>query len=136
MSGTRDTEMAIGAWQPMYTVDESAAGGGPFGDVHAFRMSLWTQHLKIWDPVFRFPATLECTRKVKDMAAYNWQIYSSETQVGDYPVTPGQLLAYPLNVLNDGSIEYLETISSFPDFPSSAKIMGKTNPMIPEKLTT
>ena len=64
MSGTRDTEMAIGAWQPMYTVDESAAGGGPFGDVHAFRMSLWTQHLKIWDPVFRFPATLECTRKV------------------------------------------------------------------------
>ena len=70
--------------------------------------------------------------QVKDMAAYNWQIYSSETQAGDYPVTPGQLLAYPLNVLNDGSIEYLETISSFPDFPSSAKIMGKTNPMIPE----
>ena len=70
------------------------------------------------------------------MAAYNWQIYSSEAQPGDYPVTPGQLLAYPLNILNDGSIEYLEGISSFPDFPSSAKIMGKTNPMIPEKLTT
>ena len=64
MSGTRDTEMAIGAWQPMYTVDESAAGGGPFGDVHAFRMSLWTQHLKIWDPIFRFPGTLGCTQKV------------------------------------------------------------------------
>ena len=135
MSGTRDTEMAIGAWQPMHTVDESTSGG-PYGDVHAFRMSLWTQHLKIWDPLFRFPATLECTRKVKDMAAYNWQVYSAETQPGDCPVTPGQLLAYPLNILNDGSIEYLENISSFPDFPSSAKIMGKTNPMIPVKLTT
>ena len=64
MSGTRDTEMAIGAWQPTYTVDGLASGGGPFGDVHAFRMSLWTEHLRIWDPVYRFPETLECNRKV------------------------------------------------------------------------
>ena len=70
------------------------------------------------------------------MAAYNWQIYSAEVQMGDYPVTPGQLLSYPLNVLNDGSVECLENISSFPDYPSSAKIKGKTNPMIPVKLTT
>jgi len=31
MAGTRDTEMAIGAWQPHFQ------GHNPFGDVHIFR---------------------------------------------------------------------------------------------------
>ena len=74
--------------------------------------------------------------KVKDMAAYNWQVYSMETNDGTFPVTPGQLLAYPLNVMPDGSIEYLPDMSSFPDFPASAKVMGKTHWGVPEKLTT
>ncbi len=74
--------------------------------------------------------------KVKDMAAYNWQVYSMEANDGTFPVTPGQLLAYPLNVMPDGSIEYLPDMSSFPDFPSSAKVMGKTHWGLPEKLTT
>lgn len=74
--------------------------------------------------------------QVKEMAAYNWQVYSMDAEPGTYPVTPGQLLSYPLNVMDDGSIEYLPNISSFPDFPPSAKVMGKTNPMIPVKLTT
>ena len=66
MSGTRDTEMAIGAWQPMHTVegDQGISGVGPYGDIHAFRMSLWTEHFRYWDPLFRFPAQLECTQKV------------------------------------------------------------------------
>ena len=71
MSGTRDTEMAIGAWQPMYTVqhdnpdpDVPMTGCGPFGDVHAFRMALWTEHFRYWDPLFRFPEQIECTQKV------------------------------------------------------------------------
>ena len=73
MSGTRDTEMAIGAWQPMYTVNENAdpdtegIGCGPFGDIHAFRMSLWTEHFRYWDPLFRFPEQLECTQKVRNV---------------------------------------------------------------------
>ena len=129
MAGTRDTEMAIGAWQPNYTI----SNGQPFGDVHVFRMSLWTEHFRYWDPLFRFPSTLDCTRKVKEMAAYNWQVYNAGP-IGC--ATPGQLLSYPLNILPDGSIEYLEGVESFPDFPSSAKIMGKANPLIPEKLTT
>ena len=70
------------------------------------------------------------------MAAYNWEVYSTEAEEGNYPVTPGQLLSYPLNIMEDGTIEYLTNLSNFPDFPSSAKVMGKTNPMIPVKLTT
>ena len=69
MSGTRDTEMAIGAWQPKYTALESdpdvIAGCGPYGDVHLFRMSLWTEHLRYWDPAFRFPADIDCVHKVR-----------------------------------------------------------------------
>lgn len=49
---------------------------------------------------------------------------------------PGQLLAYPLNVLQDGSLENLEGIQSFPDWPQTAKIVGKMHAMIPQKLTT
>ena len=71
MSGTRDTEMAIGAWQPMYTAiddPEYDSNGGPYGDVHAFRMSLWTEHFRYWDPIFRFPAQIECTQKVSTIS--------------------------------------------------------------------
>ena len=71
MSGTRDTEMAIGAWQPMHTAiddPEYESGGGPYGDVHAFRMSLWTEHFRYWDPIFRFPAQIECTQKVSTIS--------------------------------------------------------------------
>ena len=70
------------------------------------------------------------------MAAYNWHIYSQEIDDGTFAATPGQLLSYPLNVMSDGLLEYLENTTSFPDFPTSAKIMGKLSAVIPEKLTT
>ena len=35
MAGTRDTEMAVGCWQPAFP-DQN-----PYGDVHIFRKSLW-----------------------------------------------------------------------------------------------
>merc|ERR1711994_362594 len=85
MAGTRDTEMAIGAWQPNFTVSTS---GQPYGDVHIFRMSLWTEHLRYWDPGFRFPSFLECTRKIKEMASYNWEVYHGGPPGSS---TPGQL---------------------------------------------
>ena len=55
MAGSRDTEMAVGSWQPSFTADS------PYGDIHMFRMSLWTALLKLYDPVFQFPGTIECT---------------------------------------------------------------------------
>ena len=39
----------------------------PYGDVHMFRMSLWAEHLKTWEEQFRFPGTLDCTARVKEM---------------------------------------------------------------------
>ena len=64
------------------------------------------------------------------MASYNWNQYLNKVP------TPGQLLPYPLNVMPDGKLEYLDGVESFPDFPLNAKIKGKTNLAIPQKVTT
>ena len=66
------------------------------------------------------------------MVSYNWTQYMGQQNTE----TVGHLLPYPLNVMPDGKLEYIEGISNFPDFGSSAKIMGKSNPMIPMKITT
>ena len=47
MAGTRDTEMAVGCWQPAFPEQN------PYGDVHMFRMALWAAHMCTTDPVFR-----------------------------------------------------------------------------------
>ena len=64
------------------------------------------------------------------MVSYNWSQYLQKLP------TPGQLLPYPLNVMQDGKLEYIDGVTSFPDFPPSAKIKGKANPLIPQKVTT
>ena len=48
MAGTRDTEMAVGCWQPAFPEQN------PYGDVHMFRMSLWAEHMCTTDPAFRY----------------------------------------------------------------------------------
>ncbi len=68
MAGTRDTEMAVGGWQPAFPPDH------PYGDVHIFRMSLWAEHFRHTDHHFRFPGSLDCVQMVKSMALYNWQV--------------------------------------------------------------
>ena len=93
MSGTRDTEMAVGCWQPQYS------SMNPYGEVHMFRMSLWAEHLKTWEDTFRFPGTLECTRRVKEMCKYNWKSYNFEAYgIAQDPPPPGHLLLYPIQV--------------------------------------
>ena len=62
LAGTRDTEIAVGCWQPEFTAFS------PYGGVHMFRMSLWAAHLKTWEEIFRFPGTLDCTHRIKEMA--------------------------------------------------------------------
>lgn len=131
MSGTRDTEMAVGCWQPRFN-DFS-----PYGDVHMFRMSLWAEHLKTWEEIFRFPGTLDCTQRVKEMCSYNWQSYNYEAYglPQDVP-PPGHLLLYPVQVDANGNISNIDRFTSFPDYPSTAKIFGGKSGMIPEKITT
>ena len=87
--------------------------------------------------LFQLFEILNYTRKIylserfpKKVSGDNWSQYLQKLP------TPGQLLPYPLNVLQDGKLDYIDGVSSFPDFPPSAKIKGKANPLIPQKVTT
>ena len=75
----------------------------------------------------------ECLEKVKTMAWYNWEQYIKE---GAGITTPGQVLWYPLNVSQDGTISPFDGISTFPDFGPNAKITGTVSTFIPQKVTT
>ena len=44
----RDTEIAVGCWQPSFPECN------PIGDVHMFRMGLWAALFCVSDPAFRF----------------------------------------------------------------------------------
>ena len=100
--------------------------------VHMFRQSLWAEHMCVTDPVFRFPGTIDCVAKMKEMLYHNWLAYIDTQQ----RPTPGQCLPYPLNIMPDGTIENLDGIKEFPDFPPGSKIMGKKSAVIPQKVTT
>ncbi len=126
MSGTRDTEIAVGCYQPAF-LDEN-----PFGEVHMFRMSLWTGLLGTTEPVFRYPGTIECLTRVREMARHNWELYVGP----EGSVTPGMVLQYPLHVLQNGFVENLKGHEEFPDFPSGGRVMGKKSAVLPQKLTT
>ena len=127
LAGTRDTEIAVGCWQPMFTHQN------PFGSIHSFRLSLWTEHFKSCvDGVMKRPETLECVRKVKEISDYNWQMYTGP--IGS--VTPGHILTYPISILENGDLHIESEHSTFPDFPDGSKVIGSMSAFIPQKLTT
>jgi phospholipase D1/2 len=131
MSGTRDTEMAVGCWQPQFS------SYNPYGEVHMFRMSLWAEHLKTWEEAFRFPGTLECTQRVKEMCDFNWKSYNFDVYGMDQmEPPPGHLLLYPVQIDTNGEMSNLNGFVSFPDYPSTAKVMGGKSAVIPDKITT
>ena len=126
MAGTRDTEMAVGCWQPAFPPDN------PHGEVHDFRMSLWAAHFRYMDPSFKYPGTYECISQVKAMCNQNWNLYMGP----EGSVTHGFIVPYPLKIDQDGSIDTLDGVAEFPDFPKGSKVMGETCSMIPQKVTT
>ena len=123
LSGSRDTELAMGCWQPYF--DQKNASG----DVHKFRMSLWVEHFRTMDPNFTHPGTLSCIRKIKELASENWRMYIGPPG----SVTLGQILLYPIRVHIDGKVSTDEGVESFPDF-QTAKILGKRARGIPDLL--
>ena len=127
MDGGRDSEIAMGAYQPYHL-----AGAEPArGQVHGFRMALWYEHLGMLDDVFLLPQSLECIRKVNETADRYWDLYSSETLEEDLP---GHLLTYPIAIGEDGAILQLPDVEFFPD--TKAKVLGTKTDYLPPILTT
>ncbi|XP_027913396.1 phospholipase D delta [Vigna unguiculata] len=128
MAGTKDTEIAMGAYQPHYTW--SAKQRHPYGQIYGYRMSLWGEHLGMLDETFKEPESLECVHKVNEIAENNWKLFASE----DFSLLQGHLLKYPVKVDSDGKVRSLPDCENFPD--AGGKILGAHSTAIPDILTT
>ncbi|KAG0491047.1 hypothetical protein HPP92_007910 [Vanilla planifolia] len=108
MDGGRDTEIAMGAYQPHHLSSMQTARG----QIHGFRMSLWCEHLGFLDESFLAPESLDCVLKLRQNAEKRWQFYLGNRLEGDLQ---GHLLSYPMSIGGDGKISALPGMETFPD---------------------
>ena len=130
LAGERDTEIAIGGYQPNHTVEEE---GEPRGDIHTYRMALWSAHFGGFDESFLNPSTQECMDRVNEISQSHWELYSAD----DPEHSDVHMLPYPINVDEEGNVTNLEApLDCFPD--TEANVLGNPSslPKLPVKITT
>ncbi|KZV20639.1 phospholipase D delta-like [Dorcoceras hygrometricum] len=128
MAGTKDTEIAMGAYQPHHTwVNKNRH---PHGQIYGYRMSLWSEHLGKVEKCFEEPHSLECVQMVNEVARDNWNRYTSD----EFMHLQGHLLKYPIEVDIDGGVNPLEGHENFPDL--GGRVVGTHSAAIPDVLTT
>ncbi|KAH9311220.1 hypothetical protein KI387_026255, partial [Taxus chinensis] len=101
MDGSRDSEIAMGAYQPQYTWAKKQ--DHPHGQVYGYRMSLWAEHLGMIEDCFHYPESLECVRRVKDISENYWKQFSSDQATE----MRGHLMKYPVMVDSCGKVKPL-----------------------------
>ncbi|KAG6399261.1 hypothetical protein SASPL_140737 [Salvia splendens] len=126
LEGTRDTEIAMGAYQPQYIWANKHAN--PHGEIYGYRMSLWAEHTGTIEPCFEQPESLECVRRVRWMGELNWKQFAAN----EVSNMRGHLLKYPVEVDRTGKVMPLPGNETFPDM--GGKIIG-TFSGIQENLT-
>ncbi|XVE71452.1 hypothetical protein DITRI_Ditri10aG0151700 [Diplodiscus trichospermus] len=127
MDGARDTEIVMGAYQPYHLATREPARG----QIHGLRMALWYEHLGKLDNSFLQPESLECVRRLNQIAEEYWDLYARDTL--DYDL-PGHLLSYPLRVTTNGEVTEVPGLEFFPD--TKARILGSKSEILPSILTT
>ncbi|EPS60466.1 hypothetical protein M569_14336, partial [Genlisea aurea] len=128
MDGGRDSEIAMGAYQPFRLSSHRQPARG---QVHGFRMSLWYEHTgAVYDSYLR-PESLEAIRKLNEIGGRNWELFSQESLEEDLP---SQLLSYPIGVDYDGTVTHLPGAEFFPD--TKAAVTGAVSEFLPPLLTT
>ncbi|KAL8143229.1 hypothetical protein V2J09_016261 [Rumex salicifolius] len=128
LAGSKDTEIAMGAYQHRHTWGHKKKP--PRGQVYGYRTSLWAEHLGMLEPLFNEPESLECVRKVNNIAEENWKRFTDE----NFMKLQGHLLRYPLNVDAEGNVDHYPNQDSFPDI--GGRILGAPSPTLPDVLTT
>ncbi|KAK9058942.1 hypothetical protein SSX86_021559 [Deinandra increscens subsp. villosa] len=109
MEGTRDTEIAMGAYQPHHTWAKKLSS--PRGQIYGYRMSLWSEHLGVVDDRFTQPESIECVRYVRSLSEANWKQFAA-TEVSEMR---GHLMRYPVEVDQRGKVKSLKGYENFPD---------------------
>ncbi|EEE60272.1 hypothetical protein OsJ_13309 [Oryza sativa Japonica Group] len=135
MEGCRDTEIAMGAYQPHYKWSADHGQGPPRGQVYGYRMSLWAEHLGAVEECFGRPETGECVRRVREMAGgrTGGRTCLQGVRVAGDGGDEGHLMCYPLKVDKDGRVRSLPGHDCFPDV--GGKVLG-TQTSLPNALTT
>ena len=129
MSGNRDSEMAVGAFQNEFT-KENVGDELIKGKVHDFRLALWAEHCGEHDSLHIDPNTPECMALMRKVGQDNLQQFlSTEPEHRE-----SHLLLYPVDVSQDGHVTAIEGCEQFPD--TSANILGKKSNFLPNSLTT
>jgi len=129
MNGNRDTEMAVGMYQPQYTKEE--LGDEPItGAVGVFRQSVWAEHLGVASDAHARPETLDCMRSMRGFAKSNLKRFlAAEPEHRDC-----HLMLYPVHVTEQGDVEEWPSCPTFPD--TQAKVLGAKSSFLPNSLTT
>jgi len=127
MDGARDSEIAMGGYQPYHLSTIQPARG----QIHGFRMALWYEHLGLLDDTFLQPESIECIQKVNRLSASYWDLYAKDTLEHDLP---GHLLSYPIGVTENGEVTELPGTKNFPD--TKAPVLGTRVDFLPPILTT
>ncbi|XP_068652263.1 phospholipase D alpha 4-like [Aristolochia californica] len=127
MDGSRDTEIAVGCYQPRWIGTK-----GTEGDVRAYRMSLWYEHTRRVEAVFEQPESIECVRRICSIGEEMWTKYSGEEVVDMEGV---HLVSYPVSVSKEGLCGDAENSGGvFPD--TKAMIRGRRSKLLPPIFTT
>ncbi|KAF8012708.1 hypothetical protein BT93_I0768 [Corymbia citriodora subsp. variegata] len=126
LAGTKDTEIAMGAYQPHHSW--ALKKRHPRGQVYGYRMSLWAEHLGQVEECFNEPGSIECVRNVNKIAENNWTNFMAKGSL------QGHLLRYPIQVDQDGSVGPLQGSEEFPDV--GGKVVGSHSATLPDVLTT
>ncbi|VFQ84022.1 unnamed protein product [Cuscuta campestris] len=113
LEGTRDTEIAMGAYQPHYTWARKQSI--PKGQIYGYRMSLWAEHLGVVEDCFKRPESLECVRRIRSMGETNWQQFAAD----EVTEMRGHLMKYPVHVDRKGKVKPLSKFPVFPDVGGS-----------------
>ncbi|GFQ05509.1 phospholipase d alpha 1 [Phtheirospermum japonicum] len=131
MDGGRDSEIAMGGFQPHHLANSSS--DEPIrGQIFGLRMALWCEHLLHEDDTFLSPGSIECVRNVNAIADQNWNLYSADA-IGDQDL-PGHLLSYPVRISGHGEISAIPGFEFFPD--TKAPVLGTKSDYLPPILTT
>ncbi|KAJ4835857.1 Phospholipase D alpha 4 [Turnera subulata] len=127
MDGRRDTEIAIGCYQPKMDVSSNSTS-----DIQAYRLSLWYEHTGLAEEQYLEPQSLECVEKMRSLGEKMWNIFSKEEVVDMEGV---HLVNYPVDVKQDGVVEDLvDGDGNFPDTKTPVK--GRRSKLLPPIFTT
>ncbi|MFS7970206.1 putative phospholipase D [Helianthus anomalus] len=128
LAGSKDTEIAMGSYQPHHTW--AAKKRHPHGQIYGYRMSLWAEHLGLLEECYKDANTLECVKRVNEVAEDNWKRYTAD----EFTKLQGHILKYPLEVDANGNVRSLPEYENFPDL--GGKIIGAHSTTLPDILTT